>query len=462
MPSNLNKIKENGYKPVQKMNFSNEYKMKLKTADEAVQVVKSGDWVDYNTSNGMPIALDEALAKRKYELENVNVRGYLALHKIAVVEADPEQKAFTYNTWHCSGYERKLIDKGQAFFIPMTFRNLSSYYERYLDVDVAMLSVSPMDEHGYFSFSINAASAKSVIDKAKFVIVEVNENLPKVQGGFDEAVHISEVDYIVEGNNDPLVTLGSPAPTEIDNQVAKFVVESMVDESTIQIGIGGMPNAIGQMIAKSDLKNLGIHTELLVDAYLDMYKAGKITNAAKTIDKNKGIFGFALGSQELYDWVKDNPGMATAPISYVNAPSTIAKLDNFVSINNCISVDLYGQICAESAGTRHISGTGGQLDFLTGAYDSKGGKSFICMTSSYKDKEGNLKSRFLPGFNGDIVTDPRSQSFILVTEYGKANLAGLATWQRAEALISLANPVHREELIKAAEKQKIWRKANKR
>ncbi len=444
------------------MNFLNDYKNKLKTADEAVKIVKSGDWVDYNTSNGMPIALDEALAKRKDELKDVKIRGYLALNKLQVVENDPEQKAFTYNSWHCSGYERKLVDKGLCYFIPMTFRNLSSYYEKYLDVDVAMLSVSPMDENGYFNFSINAASAKSVCDKAKVVIVEVNENLPRVQGGFDEGIHISEIDYIVEGKNPSLVTLGSPASTEIDNMVAKYVVEDMVDESTIQIGIGGMPNAIGQMIAKSDLKNLGIHTELLVDAYLDMYKAGKITNKAKSIDAGKGVFGFALGSQELYDWVANNPGMVTAPINYVNAPTTIAQLDNFVSINNCISVDLYGQICAESAGTRHISGTGGQLDFLTGAYDSKGGKSFICMSSSYNDKEGNLKSRFLPTFNGDIVTDPRSQSFILVTEYGKANLAGLATWQRAEKLISLAHPEHRDELIKAAEIQKIWRKSNKK
>ena len=216
------------------------------------------------------------------------------------------------------------------------------------------------------------------------------------------------------------------------------------------------------MIAKSDLKDLGIHTELLVDSYLDMYKAGKITNARKTIDKNRGIFGFALGSEELYDWCTENPGLISAPISYVNAPGVISQIDNFVSINNCISVDLFGQICAESAGTRHISGTGGQLDFLTGAFDSKGGKSFICMTSSFVDKQGNLKSRFAPTFNGDIVTDPRSQSFILVTEYGIANLAGLTTWERAEKLISLAHPDHREGLISAAKDLQIWRSSNKK
>lgn len=444
------------------MDFRKEYQDKLRTPEEAVKVVKSGDWVDYSTLFGVPTLLDAALAKRKDELEDVKIRGYLVMQPLQAVECDPEREHFIYNSWHCSGYERKLCDRGLCNFSPMVFRNLSSYYERYLTVNVAMMAVTPMDEHGYFNFSINAASAKSTLDAADVVILEVNENLPKVYGGFDESIHISEVDMVVEGEHGPLVELASPASTEIDLQVAKYVVESMRDGSTIQLGIGGMPNAIGQMIAESDLKDLGIHTELLVDAYLDMYKAGKITNKLKTIDKNKGVFGFALGSQGLYDWVRENPGIVTAPISYVNAPKVIQQLDNFVSINNCISVDLYGQICAESAGTRHISGTGGQLDFLTGAYDAKGGQSFICMTSSFTDKQGNLKSRFVPKFHGDIVTDPRSQSFILVTEYGLVNLAGLSSWERAEKMISIAHPDHRDDLIKAAEEQKIWVKSNKR
>ncbi len=444
------------------MDFIKEYQQKLRTPEEAVKVVKSGDWVDYSVSLGFPTLLDEALAKRKDELEDVKIRGYLVLQPIAAVEADPNRETFTYNSWHCSGYERKLCDRGLCNYIPMIFRNVAAYYEKYLTVNVAMMAVPPMDEHGYFNFSLNNATAKATLDAADVVILEINENLPKVFGGFDECIHISDVDMIVEGPHGPLATLGSPAATDIDQIIAKQVVENMRDGSTIQIGIGGMPNAVGQMIAQSDLKDLGIHTELLVDAYLDMYKAGKITNKAKNIDRNKGVFGFALGSQDLYDWVRENPGCVTAPIDYVNHPEVISKLDNFVSINNCISVDLYGQICAESAGTRHISGTGGQLDFLTGAFEAKGGQSFICMTSSFVDKQGNHKSRFMPKFNGDIVTDPRSQSFILVTEYGLVNLAGLSSWERAEKLISIAHPDHREDLIKAAEEQKIWRKSNKK
>ncbi|MDD6919782.1 MAG: acetyl-CoA hydrolase/transferase C-terminal domain-containing protein [Eubacteriales bacterium] len=444
------------------MNFTKEYNDKLRTPEEAVKLVKSGDWVDYSYNLGFPELLDEALAKRKDELEDIKIRGYMRLHPMKVVEADPDRSTFTYNSWHCTGYERKLCDQGLCNYIPMVFRNVPEYYRRYLDVDVAMMAVPPMDEKGYFNFSVNNASARATLEKAKIVILEINENLPRVFGGYDEFIHISEVDCIVEGPHGPLVTLPSPASTEIDEKIAKYVVESMRDGSTIQIGIGGMPNAVGQMIARSDLKNLGVHTELLVDAYLDMYKAGRLNNSAKTIDKNKGTFGFAAGSQELYDWTRENPGLVTMPIDYVNAPSVISQLDNFVSINNCISVDLYGQICAESAGTRHISGTGGQLDFLTGAFDAKGGQSFICMTSSFTTKDGQHKSRFMPKFDGDIVTDPRSQAFILVTEYGLVNLAGLSSWERAEKLISIAHPEHRDELIKAAEQQKIWRNSNKR
>ena len=176
----------------------------------------------------------------------------------------------------------------------------------------------------------------------------------------------------------------------------------------------------------------------------------------------KGVTGIVFGSKDLYEWVDDNPGIMVAPLEYVNAPETIAQMDNMISINSCIAADLYGQVCAESAGLRHISGTGGQLDYLTGAAMSRGGKAFICMTSSFVDKTGVRRSRILPHFGGDIITDPRSQAYYLVTEYGAVNLAGRSTWERAEMLVSIAHPDFREELIAAAEAQKIWRRSNKR
>ena len=193
-----------------------------------------------------------------------------------------------------------------------------------------------------------------------------------------------------------------------------------------------------------------------------MYKAGKINNKRKTLDRYKSVFGFAIGSPDLYDWIRENPGVVTYPISYCNDPSIVGKIDNFVSINNCISVDLYGQICAESAGTRQISGTGGQLDFAMGAYLSNGGKSFICMSSTVTGKDGTVKSRIVPTLTqGSICTDPRSCGHYVVTEYGMINLKGLSTWERAEAIISIAHPDFREQLIADAEKMHIWRRSNK-
>ena len=194
-----------------------------------------------------------------------------------------------------------------------------------------------------------------------------------------------------------------------------------------------------------------------------MYKAGKITNTNKKLDRYKSIFGLAIGSPDLYDWIRENPGVVTYPISYCNDPANVGQQDNFVSINNCISVDLYGQICAESSGTRQISGTGGQLDFLEGAALSRGGKAFICLTSSFTDKQGNVKSRINPLLSpGDIVTDPRSLAYYIVTEYGGVNLVGCSTWERAEKLISIAHPMFRDELIANAQKQGIWIRSNKR
>ena len=444
------------------MNFAEEYKRKLKTPEEAVKLVKDGDWVDYSVGIGFPVLLDAALAKRKDELRDIKIRGSLAMQPIQAVEQDRERKTFTYNSWHCSGYERKLCDEGLCNYIPMIFRNMASYYRRYLTVNVAMISVAPMDSKGFFNFSMVNCTTRAILDAADLIILEVNEHMPHVYGGQEDCVHISEVDVVVEGEHGPLAQLPVPPATEIDEKIASLLLPHIPDGATIQLGIGGMPNSVGKLMAESDLKDLGMHTELLSDGFVDLYEAGKLTNSRKTLHRGKGVFGIALGSQRLYDWVGENQGLLSFPMDYVNQPSVMAQMENMISINNCIAIDLYGQVSSESAGTRHISGTGGQLDFSTGAYDAPGGKGFICMTSSYRDKAGNLKSRILPKFTeGDIITTPRTQAFYIVTEYGIVNLAGRSTWERAEMLISLAHPDFRDELIAAADKQKIWRNSNR-
>ncbi|MBQ5954904.1 MAG: butyryl-CoA:acetate CoA-transferase, partial [Firmicutes bacterium] len=228
------------------------------------------------------------------------------------------------------------------------------------------------------------------------------------------------------------------------------------------LGIGSLPNVVGAKLAESDLKDLGMHTELCGDAYYQLYKAGKLTNKRLNLHRGQGMTGIVFGTKEMYEWVDDNPTVVIAPLTYVNDVRVIGSIDNVVSINNCVEIDLYGQISSESRGTRQISGTGGQLDFLEGAALSKGGKGFICMTSTYTGRDGVMHSRIKPSLAGDIATAPRTQAYFMVTEYGCVNLVGRSTWERAEMLVSLAHPDFRDELIAAAEKQNIWRRSNKR
>ena len=447
------------------MDYQAMYQQKLTTADEAVKVVKSGDWVDYGWCTNTVDALDKALAKRTDELKDINLRGGILLKPLAVFEREDAGEHFTWNSWHMGGIERKAIAKGFSFYSPIRYSELPRYYrDSQTPPDVAMLQVAPMDEHGYFNLGPSPSHAMACIRSAKKVIVEVNQNMPICLGGFDNCVSINDVDLIVEGSNTDLYELGGGgAATDIDHAVAKYIVDEIPDGACLQLGIGGMPNAVGSLIAESDLKDLGVHTEMYVDAYVDLAMAGKVTCMKKNIDRGRQVFAFAAGTQKLYDYLDDNPACMAAPISYTNDIRTIAAIDNFVSINNAVDVDLYGQVNGETAGTKQISGAGGQQDFVLGAYLSKGGKSFICLSSTHADKDGTLHSRIRPTLqNGSVVTDTRVNTMYVVTEYGCVCLKGLTVWERAEKLISIAHPDFREELIREAEKQKIWYPHNRR
>ncbi|MGR6835625.1 acetyl-CoA hydrolase/transferase family protein [Syntrophomonas erecta] len=439
-----------------------EYKKKLVSADEAVKVVQSGDWIEHAFGINGANELDKALAARKDELWDVKIRCDIGAWPHYTNDADPTGEHFYWNSWHCGGLDRKYYNQGTLSYIPMKFHELP-YMTRndVVPARVFMATVSPMDKHGYFSIGAGCPSAMAAIEKAEHVLLEVNTNMPRVWGGNQECIHISQVDYVVESSNPPLPTIPDVQPDETEQKIAGHIIKRLYDGCCIQLGIGGIPNAIGNMIADSDLKDLGVHTEMYVDAYLKMTKAGKITGAKKTIDKYKQVFSFAMGSPELYDFIDDNPGVIAYSVDYTNSPVVVARLDDFVSVNACIEIDLFGQVCAESVGTRHISGTGGQLDFVEGAYKAKNGQSFVCMTSTFQGKEG-VVSRIKPILTpGAIVTDPRTAVHMIVTEYGIANMKGKSTWERAEALVSIAHPDFREGLIKDAEQMKIWRKSNK-
>ena len=445
--------------------FSKEYQQKLVTAEYAASLVKSHDWIDYGNLTGQTIAFDQALARRVHELTDVKISTILPQYTPQVMEADPEGNSFVWNSWHFSKWDRKAAQQQRpVYYAPIRYSELPRYIRENVEpIDISVRQVAPMDEHGFFNFGPQNSHSKAVCDRARIVIVEVNQIIPRCVGGYHEAVHISEVDYIIEGSNPKLPELVPGEATAADKKVAEYIVNEIKDGCCLQLGIGPMPLIVGKMIAQSDLKDLGCHTEMMVDSYVDMVEAGKITGRYKTTDPGKLAYTFALGTQRLYDFLHDNPMCCSYPVDYTNNVRIASANDNLISVNNALEVDIYGQVCAESVGTRHISGTGGQLDFVLAAYESRGGKSFICLPSTYTDAGGNIKSRIVPILTpGAIVTDSRTVAQYIVTEYGLFNLKGKTTWQRAEGLINLAHPDFRDDLIKAAQKQNIWRCSNKR
>lgn len=445
------------------MNFAREYKEKLVSAEQAVKIIKSKDWVDYGWATGTPVDLDRALAQRAEELTEVKLRGGILLWVPEIFKTENVKDHFVWNSWHMSGIERKAVESGFAFYHPMRYSELPRYYrESFQPTDVAMFQVAPMDKSGYFNFGLNASHLAAVCETAKKVIVEVNQNMPRCLGGFENSIHLSQVDMIVEGSNSAIGELGISEISAVDEAVAHLVLDEISDGACLQLGIGGMVNAIGMFIAQSDLKDLGVHTEMYVDAFVDLSKAGKINGSRKSSNRYRQTYAFGAGSKKLYEFIDDNPECMSAPVDYTNDIRTISSIDNFISINNCVEVDLFGQVNAETTGVRHISGAGGQQDFVLGAYLSKGGKSFICLSSTYQAKDGEIRSRISPTLsNGAIVTDTRANVHYLVTEYGKVDLKGATTWERCEKIISIAHPSFREELIKEAEKINIWRRSNR-
>jgi acyl-CoA hydrolase len=420
------------------------------SADQAAALVKSGDWLDYGISLCQPDVFDHALAAQAAELSNVKIRNCLTLRPRAVLEADPEGDHFHMFSWHFSGYDRKKHDVARCNYIPLNLGEVPDYYRRFIaPVDVVVFKTCPMDADGFFNFSAANLWHRAVLERAKIVIVEVSEGNPYVYGP-DNGVHLSEVDYIIQGDHQLPTELPNPPPTEIDRAVARLITAEINDGDCLQIGIGGMPNAVCTLLLESGAKNLGVHTEMMTDGIGALYKDGRITGEHKQINKGKITYTFGLGSRWLYDMLNRNHDFECWPVDYTNSPHIIMRNNNVVSINNTTQVDLQGQAASESDGHRHISGTGGQLQFVRGSYASKNGKSFICLSSTY-DKKGERKSRIVLSLTqGNIVTTPRSDTMYVVTEFGIVNLKGKSVAERAQALISIAHPDFREGLERQA------------
>jgi acyl-CoA hydrolase len=425
------------------------------TAEEAAGFVASGMWIDYCGSLSQPDVFDAALARRKDQLQGVKIRASLTVRPRAVLEADPNGEHFFWINLHFSSYDRRKHDAGIANYLPVNLGEIPDYYRRFIDpVDIVILKTCPMDADGYLNLSATNAWFRAVIDRARMVIVEESAGLPYVMGE-QTSVHISEVDYVIQGDGAPAAELPNPPPTDVDRAVARLILTEIEDGACLQIGIGGMPNAVCCLLRDSAVKDLGIHTEMMTDGVIDLYRDGRITGARKQLNPGKMVCTFALGSRHLYDTIDRNPDFHFCPVDYTNLPHIIMQNDRVVSINNTTQIDLQGQAASESDGHRHISGTGGQLQFVRGAYASKGGKSFICLASTY-DKRGERRSRIVPSLTGgNIVTTPRSDMMYVVTEYGMVNLKGKSVAERAQALISIAHPDFREGLERDAYEHRL-------
>jgi acyl-CoA hydrolase len=432
------------------MGLRDEGRPKRISAEEAARLVKSGMWLDYGSMMAQPDLFDCALAARKDSLEGVKIRSALTMSPRAVLEADPEGAHFQWYSWHFSGYDRSKHDAGRCNYIPMNFGELPGYYRRFIDrVDIAIIKTCPRDEHGVFNFSGACTNLAAVVERADLVIVEEAAMLPYVPGP-ENGVHERDVDYVIEGNAMPVPELHNPPASDIDHTIARLIAARVEDGACLQVGIGAMPNAVCSMLVESGVKDLGIHTEMMVDGIIDLFEAGRVTGARKKLDPGKMVFCFAAGSKRLYDFIDRNPHVESHPVDYTNLPERIMQNDHVVSINSTTQIDLQGQAASESAGHRHISGTGGQLQFVRGAYASKGGQSFLCLSSTY-DKHGRRESRIVLELTpGNIVTTPRTDVMFVATEYGLVNLKGKAVAERAKALISIAHPAFRETLERQA------------
>jgi butyryl-CoA:acetate CoA-transferase len=432
------------------MDFKKEYASKLISAKEAAAMVKDNMWLDYAWAGNTPVAFDHALAERLDELNEIKVRGGVLLWEPEIFKKDPNGEKVVWNSWHAGGPDRARINNTPGgFYAPLRYSELPKWYRENCEVNIAIIAATPMNKHGMFNFGLNCSHLYAVIEAADVVIIEVNEKLPTCQGGFEHEVSIDKVDYIIEGDNPDLATLPKGGFNEVDKAVARQIVEEIPNGATLQLGIGGMPNAVGLMIGESDLKDLGVHTEMYVDAFVELSKKGKINGSKKNIDRFRQVYGFAAGSQEMYDYMDMNSQVMAAPVSYTNDARVISQIDNFVSINSAVNVDLFGQVSSESAGYRHISGAGGQLDFVLGAYLSKGGKSFICLPSTYTNKKtGKSVSNIVPDFaTGSAITAARPNTHWVVTEHGKFNCKGKSTWERAEGLINISAPEFRDDQL---------------
>lgn len=432
------------------MGWVDTYKQKLVTAEEAVSGIKSGERIYISGNAATPYALMKALASRKAELRDVELVHVLLMGEDPLSKPEMEGH-FRHNSLFVGPADRKAINEGRADYIPIFLHQIPDlFYSGQMPLDAAIVHLSPPDEHGFMSFGVEVLGSKAAVETAKIVIAQVNEKMPRVLG--DSFIHISRVHKIAEISED-LPELERKPATEVERKIGHFIAELIEDGSTLQLGIGGIPDAV--LAALKDRRDLGIHTEMISDGVMEAIDAGSITGAKKTFHPNKVILTFILGSRRLYEFVDNNPVIEAHPTDYTNDPFNVSRNDNMIAINSAMEVDITGQVCSDSIGTYIYSGFGGQVDFIRGAAHSKGGKPIIALPSMAKDGEISRIVPYLQKGSGVVTT--RADVRYVVTEYGVAYLHGKNLQERTKALINIAHPKFRPDLIKEAKSRNLIR-----
>ena len=431
-------------------NFSELYRSKLTTADALALRVESGWTLGMDAALSQTPAIMSALAKRAGgdELRDVKIQTLLDVYPYEFYADNVLSGKLNGVSWFSSAGARTAVNGGYADFIPAYYRDVPGLIRSFYEYDAFCVSVSPMDKHGYFSLSTTSSYSQAMLSKAKRVFVEVNKYQPRAVCGMQ--IHVSQVDAIVE-HDAPLPELPPVKLDEVSLTIGNLIAEQIPDGACIQLGIGAIPDATG--MALKTKHDLGIHTEMFTDSMVELIACGAVNNSKKQIHPGKSVTTFAYGSKRIYDYIDDNPAIEILPVDYVNDPNVICQNDNVISINAALEVDLWGQVCAESVGTKHMSGSGGQIDYVRGACQSRGGKSFIAFSSTAKNGTiSKIKPILTPGA---VCTTSKNDVDCIVTEYGIARLRGRSLSERAKQLIAIAHPDFRDELTFEARKRGI-------
>lgn len=428
--------------------YTEQYQNKLVSAEQAANMVQNGWVIGMDNITVEPMSIIEAVSSRaaRGEIEGVKCHTMLDRSPMSFYDNQELFGKISGISWFSSAGARKAVNSGFADYIPSYYRDSPARVREAYDFDAFVTVVSPMDSHGYFSIGTTASYCPALIEKSKHILVEVNKYMPRAVCGVQ--IHISQIDAIVE-KDEPLPVLPPAKIDAVSETIGGLIAELVPDGACIQLGIGAVPDATG--LALCNKHDLGIHTEMFTDSMVGLIECGAVNNSKKQIHRGKSVTTFAYGSQRIYDFINDNPAIEILPVEYVNDPNVICMNDNMISINAAVEVDLLGQVCAESVGTRHLSGTGGQVDYVRGACQSRGGKSFIAIASTAK---GGTISKIQPFLSqGAVCTTSKNDVDYVVTEYGVAKLRGRTMGERARALIDIAHPDFRDELAFEAKKR---------